>query len=62
LVTNLNKPSPTRDNYSEQMHSTADSSGPGTVRKAILSKKLGFWWLKEFLITISIKGHHLPFT
>lgn len=44
------------------MHSTADSTGPGIVIKAILSKRLSFQWLKVFLITISIKGHHLPFT
>lgn len=45
----------------EQMHSTADSTGPRIVVKAILSKKLSFWWFKVFRITISIKGHHLPF-
>lgn len=44
------------------MHITADSPGPGIVIKAILSKKLSFWKLKVFLLTISIKGHHLLFT
>lgn len=44
------------------MHITADSIEPGTVIKAILSKKLNFWTLEVFLLTISIKGHNLPFT
>lgn len=62
LISNLNRPFSSRDCYSEQMHITADSIGPGIVVKAILSKKLSFWRLKVFLLTISIKGHHLPFT
>lgn len=61
LISNLNRPFSSRDSYSEQMHTTADTTGPGIVIKAILSKKLSFWRLKVFLLTISIKGHHLPF-
>lgn len=35
VISNLNRPSSTADNYSE-MHSTADSTGPVIVIKAIL--------------------------
>lgn len=62
MISNFNRPSSTRDNYSEQMHSAANSTGPGIVIKAILSSKLSLWWLKVFSIPISIKGHNLPFT
>lgn len=53
LISNLNRPSSTRDDYLEQMHRTADSTGPGIVIKAILSKNLSFWWLKVFFAIYS---------
>lgn len=61
-ISKLNRPFSSRDSYSEQMHITADSIGPGIVINAILSKKLSLLRLKVFLLTISIKGHHLPIT